>query len=260
MSNTPAPAAPVQPEDDLAQLLAYAHELGLGDVTRDNARKLLARVGQLNLAKRKLRDRRARLDRSLERTSDQIWRERLSDEARARHEHRSHRARVELAQLRAQRPLLERLQTAFMESATLPGESTPEFVHFGKHSAGGEKHPGGGRPGQARNEILEHYEQLLELFVGAMERELDQAQRQGYAESPEDRKRRCLAHIGVKSHVLAALDRSFGSPDTVERWRRDDGRQPGDGRRPKSNTDHEAALDAYEQSLTDTADQEADRG
>jgi hypothetical protein len=203
-------------EAEVAELVAYTDELALPGVTRDALRSLLRRVGDVRIAKRRLRDRRDRLGRQIERHVDEAWlgheteKARVTDQANA-----AERAR-DLARVRGQQTIVERLENALRSAANMAALSTPDFVATG--SAGGDSArvlpPGGDQ------DLAEHYWHLLALFTKALERELDRALYGAQAETKDERAARVVRdYPGLPPYLVAAIDRTVGSPYTVERDR-----------------------------------------
>lgn len=216
MSPVTAPPAGDQLEQDVTDLLAYADEISLPGVTRDTARSLLRRRGDMRLAKRSLRDRRDRLGRQIEKSVDEEWLELETGKARAKDDTNTTDRERELARSRGRLTVVQRLTLALRQAGAMAAISTPDFVATG--SAGGESTavmpPGGDQ------DIAEHYLHLLELVTTAFERELDRARFGAQAESKEQRAARVVAdYVGLPSWLVAALDRTCGSQYTVERDR-----------------------------------------
>jgi hypothetical protein len=119
-----------------------------------------------------------------------------------------------------------RLANALRESTTLPALSTPDFV--ASSSAGGE--PGVLPPGGSAR----HRRALLAPPLDAHQaRSSARSTALATAAQPETREQRAARIVsdyqGLAPHVVAAIDRTAGSPDTVERDRHFMGVRKNDG-------------------------------
>jgi hypothetical protein len=214
VSVAPSPTGD-QLEQQTNELLEYAREIGLPNPSKPAARSLIVRLGDVKLAKRRLRERRERIGREIERQVDDAWLDTRAALARDEHADQAADRAAERTTRRAGLPIMLRLANALRESTTLPALSTPDFV--ASSSAGGE--PGVLPPGGSLD-IAEHYWHLLSMLTKSLEREVDRAR---YGSQPETREQRAARIVsdyqGLAPHVVAAIDRTAGSPDTVERDR-----------------------------------------
>lgn len=197
---------------EVTELLALANELQLKH-DHATARHAIERAGSLKAAKRRLHDAAKRRAAGIVARHERALT--AAETERRREIHAGRRRAAEARERRASRPLLERLAVGLVEAKALASVRGMSYEPSGGGSDETPLFPSGGE-----NELADDYVRMVEILVDALEREVDQARYGLPAEKLSVRDQRILTvGRGLPAYRLAGLDRTVGSPDTVERVR-----------------------------------------